>query len=139
MYWINTYLKPPNIIIYDIGKNFINKKFKQYTTILKTVTKSVPVKAHNLIEMVKHYYSPLHYIYYIIIAKLPNINKDIALQMAFKAINNSIGFNGFIPILLVFGAYLYIVESNIPNFIVITQAAAFKKAIKKIKKFKIKR
>jgi hypothetical protein len=35
--------------------------------------------------------------------------------MAFKAINNSTGPNSLIPILLVFGAYLYIVESNAPN------------------------
>ena len=39
--------------------------------------------------------------------------------MAFKAINNFIGPDGLIPTLLVFGAYLYIVESNIPNFTVI--------------------
>ena len=39
--------------------------------------------------------------------------------MAFKAINNFTGLNGLIPTLLVFGAYLYIVESNIPNPIVI--------------------
>jgi hypothetical protein len=35
--------------------------------------------------------------------------------MAFKAINNSIGPNSLIPTLLVFRAYPYIVESNIPN------------------------
>ena len=35
--------------------------------------------------------------------------------MAFKAINNSIGLNSFIPILLVFRAYLRIVKSNAPN------------------------
>ena len=39
--------------------------------------------------------------------------------MAFKAINNFIGFNGLIPTLLVFGAYLCIVKSNAPNSIVI--------------------
>jgi len=39
--------------------------------------------------------------------------------MAFKAINNSIGPNGLIPTLLVFRAYLYIVESDVPNPIVI--------------------
>ena len=39
--------------------------------------------------------------------------------MAFKAINDLIGFNSFIPTLLVFGAYLCIVESDIPNPIVI--------------------
>jgi hypothetical protein len=65
--------------------------------------------------MVKRYYSPLHCIYHIIIAELLDIDKDIALQIAFKAINNSIGSNSLIPTLLVFGAYLYIVESDAPN------------------------
>jgi hypothetical protein len=35
--------------------------------------------------------------------------------MAFKAINDYIGPNGLIPTLLVFRAYLHIVESNVPN------------------------
>ena len=69
--------------------------------------------------MVECYYSPLRRIYYIITAELLNISKDMALQMAFKAINNSIGPNGLIPTLLVFRAYLYIVKSNIPNPIVV--------------------
>ena len=78
----------------------------------------MPVKAHNLIKIVERYYGPLYYIYHIIITELLDINKDIALQIAFKAINDSIGPNSLIPTLLVFGAYLYIVESNIPNPIV---------------------
>jgi hypothetical protein len=56
--------------------------------------------------------------------------------MAFKVINDSAGPNGFIPILLVFKAYLYIMESNIPNFIVIQRAAALKKAMEKVKKLR---
>jgi hypothetical protein len=43
----------------------------------------------------------------------------MALQMAFKAINDSTDPDGLIPTLLVFRAYLYIVESDIPNPIVI--------------------
>ena len=119
MYQINIYLKPLDIIIYNIDKNFISKEFKQYTIILKIVIKSVPVKAHNLIKMVKYYYSPLCYIYYIIITELPDISKDIALQIAFKVINNFIGPNSLISTLLVFRAYLCIVKSNVPNLIVI--------------------
>ena len=69
--------------------------------------------------MVKCYYSPLYRAYHIITAKLLDISKDIALQMAFKVINNSVGPNGLIPTLLVFRAYLRIVESDIPNPIVI--------------------
>ncbi len=70
-----------------------------------TIIKSVPVKAHNLIGMVERYYGPLRYIYYIITSKILGIDKDIALQIAFKAINDSIGPDGLIPILLVFRIY----------------------------------
>ena len=69
--------------------------------------------------MVEYYYSPLCRIYRVITIELLDIGKNIALQMAFKAINNSIGPNSLIPTLLVFGAYLYIVKSNAPNPIVV--------------------
>ena len=75
----------------------------------------MPVKAHNLVGMVERYYSPLHCIYYIIIAELLDISKDMALQMAFKAINDSAGPDVLTPTLLVFGAYLRIIESDAPN------------------------
>ena len=65
--------------------------------------------------MVERYYGPLYRIYHIIITELLDISKDMALQMAFKAINDSVGPNSLTPTLLVFGAYLYIVESNTPN------------------------
>jgi hypothetical protein len=58
--------------------------------------------------------------------------------MAFKAINDSADPNSLIPTLLVFRAYLYIVKSNAPNFIVIKQAVALKKAIEEVKKLKTK-
>ena len=62
----------------------------------------------------------------------------MALQIAFKAINNFIGFNSFIFTLLVFRAYLCIIESNIPNPTVIKQAVALKKAMEEVKKLKTK-
>jgi hypothetical protein len=42
--------------------------------------------------------------YKIITAKIKGINKDIVLQIAFKAINNTAGPDGIVPILLVYGA-----------------------------------
>jgi len=98
----------------------------------------VPVKAYNLVRMVERYYGPLYCIYYIIIAELLDIGKDMALQMAFKAINDSAGPNGFTPTLLVFRAYPHIVKSDAPNPIVIQQAAALKKAIEEVKKLRAK-
>ena len=48
---------------------------------------------------------PLHYIYKIISLKLKSTNKELTLQMAIKAVNNSISLNRLIPILLVFSTY----------------------------------
>jgi hypothetical protein len=98
----------------------------------------VPIKAYNLVKIVKRYYSPLYYIYYIITVELLDINKYIALQIAFKVINNSIGPNSLIPTLLVFGVYLYIVKSDASNPIVVKRVVALKKAIEEVKKLKAK-
>ena len=58
--------------------------------------------------------------------------------MAFKAINDFIGPNGLIPILLVFRAYLCIIKSNTPTPIVVKRVAALKKAMEEVKKLKTK-
>jgi len=55
--------------------------------------------------MVECYYSLLQQAYQIIMTKIPKISKEIALQMAFKAINDIAGPEGLVPILLVFRAY----------------------------------
>jgi len=54
---------------------------------------------------VEQYYTLLRRIYKIISLELKNISKELTLQMAIKAINNSASLDGLIPILLVFGAY----------------------------------
>ena len=106
VYWINTYLGPLDLITINAKKNFISKEFKRYTANIGITVKGVPVKAYNLVSIVKRYHRPLQRVYQISIAKIPRINKDIALQMAFKALNNSAGPNKLVPTLLVFGAYL---------------------------------
>ena len=67
--------------------------------------KEVPVKVHNSIGKVEWYYIPLYYIYEIISSELKGISKELTLQMAVKAVNNSASLDGLVPILLVFGAY----------------------------------
>ena len=55
--------------------------------------------------IVERYYRPICRAYSIIIAKIPSISKDMALQMAFKAINNIARPNKLVPTLLVYSAY----------------------------------
>ena len=115
MCWINTYLGPLDVITYNIGKNFISKEFKKYAIIIGIITKGVLVEAYNLIGIVERYYSPLQRAYQIITVEILNINKDTALQIAFKAINDSVGPNGLVPTLLVFGAYPRITNLDAPS------------------------
>jgi hypothetical protein len=62
------------------------------------------------VGIVKRYYRLIRRAYTIIITKIPNISKDIALQMAFKAINDIIRLNSLVLILLVYSAYPQITE-----------------------------
>ena len=63
----------------------------------------------------------------------------MALQIAFKAINDSAGPNGLIPILLVYGAYPRIKEFNAPLLTIAQRAIAIKKAINEIQRLRAKR
>jgi hypothetical protein len=59
MCWINSYLGPPNIIVYNTGTNFMSQEFQQSAESLVIYTKEVPVEAAALISIVKRYYKPL--------------------------------------------------------------------------------
>ena len=89
--------------------------------------------------IVKRYYRLIRRAYTIITTKIPNISKDIALQMAFKAINDTIGLGGLILILLVYSAYPRITKHDPLLLLVIKRALAIKKAIAKVQKLKAKR
>ena len=105
MYWIDSYLGLLNLITIDTGKNFVSKEFKHYIVTIRATIKLVPVKSHNFIGMVKRYYGLLRWAYAIIITEISEISKEMALQMAFKAINDTAGLKGLVPTLLVFRAY----------------------------------
>jgi hypothetical protein len=77
-----------------------------------TKIKIVPVEAHNSVGIIERYHSPIQCAYLIITAEINRINKDTALQMAFKAINNSAGPDGIVLILLVYDALPQITEYN---------------------------
>ena len=48
---------------------------------------------------------PLYHIYKIISSELKSTSKELTLQMAVKAVNDSASLDRLISILLVFGAY----------------------------------
>jgi hypothetical protein len=62
------------------------------------------------------------------------LSRDILLQIAIKAVNNTAGLNSLILILFVFGAYLRIANTDALYSSVARRAAAIAKAIKEVRK-----
>src|SRR6266487_1478112 len=69
-------------------------------------TKSVLVEAHWLVRLVERAYPALQRVYQVILKELRTTStKELTLQMAVKAVNNTAGPDGLVPTLLVFSAY----------------------------------
>jgi hypothetical protein len=68
-------------------------------------TKIMLVEAHWSIRKVKCYYIVLRCAYQIVSKELPDLDKEMVLQMAVKAINDIVGPNGLVLILLVFSTF----------------------------------
>jgi hypothetical protein len=139
MCWIDTYLGPPDWIVADAGKNFVSKEFGQIASTVGTKLKIVPVELHNLISITKRYHGPLRRAYQILEKELKGTHKDMLLQMALKALNDSVGPDGLVPTLLVFGAYPRMSKYDAPSPSIAERAAAIKKAMTEVKKLRSER
>jgi hypothetical protein len=74
--------------------------------IININVKKVLVKAYNSIGKVERYYSLLQQAYKILNSELLSANKESILQITVKAVNDLVGLDSIVPILLVFKAYL---------------------------------
>ncbi|SLM34183.1 integrase core domain protein [Lasallia pustulata] len=139
--WIDVYIGPPDYIIHNAGKNFISREFRQYAASMAIITKSVPVEAYWSIGMVERYHAVLRRAYKVIMDELQGsgINKDMVLQMAVKAVNDTAGPNGLMPTLLVFGAYPQIHELDPPAPIFSQRAMAIRKAMEEVRRIRAER
>ncbi|CAL3962418.1 unnamed protein product [Diplocarpon coronariae] len=76
------------------------------------------------VSKVERYYAAVRKAYKIISTELSNLFNTLKLQMAFKAINNSVGPNGLILTLLVFRTYPYLI--NLRERVITTLGELFK-------------
>ncbi|KAI0996915.1 hypothetical protein K3495_g11268 [Podosphaera aphanis] len=86
--WIDVYIRPPDMIVHDAGKNFASDEFRQHATSMAISTKEVPIESHNSVGVVERYHAPLRRAYEIIRDEINNVPKDVMLQMAVKAVND---------------------------------------------------
>jgi hypothetical protein len=83
--------------------------------------------------MIERYHESLRRVYAIISTKILDIQFDLALQMTFKVINNSMRSNELVLTLLVFDAYSRMIESDV--FSIITQrTVVMRKIMNEIRK-----
>ena len=139
MRWIDTYLGPPEQITVDAGKQFASKEFAEYADVQGMKIKIVPVEAHHSIGIVERYHGPIRRAYKIITDEIKDISADMALQMAFKAVNDTAGPDGLVPTLLVFGAYPRMTEQDAPSATVAQRAHAVRRAMAEIQRLRAKR
>lgn len=82
--------------------------------------------------MEKHHYKLLQQVYSIVIIKISGIKLNLIFQIFFKAMNNLVGLNRLVFILLIFGIYFKIIKLNILFLLIIQYAIVIIKAINKV-------
>lgn len=78
--------------------------FQSNNDMLHIDTKSIPVEAAHSMSIVERYHQPVRRAYKMIKKETPDTDNETTLQMAIKSINDSVGPDGLVPTLLVFGA-----------------------------------
>ncbi len=133
--WIDIYLESSDLITINADKQFVTKEFKQYADNMRIVVKTISIEIHHSIGMMKRYHDSLRRVYAIITIEISSIDLEIALQMTFKVINDSIELDELIFTLLIFDVYLRMIEMNASSSTITQRAIAMRKAMKKVQKF----
>jgi hypothetical protein len=127
--------------VHDAGKNFTATEFKQLASSMLIEVKEVSVKAYNSVGLIERYHALLRRAYEILKAELKDehIDKEMILQMAVKAVNNSAGPDGIVLTLLVFGSYPRMTEMDPPSPTIARRAEAIRAATKEVRRLYAKR
>jgi hypothetical protein len=139
--WIDIYLGLPDNIIHNASKNFVLAEFREQAKSLVIETKEILVEAYYSVSKIKYYHGPLRQAYKIISEELrgTNTSNKVKLQIVIKAVNDSVGPDGIIPILLVFRAYPRITNNSLLLPTTIKRTKAIRKTSNKVRKFYTKR
>ena len=131
------------LILHDVEKNFVSKKFRQFASFIIIITKSVSIEIHWSIEIIERYHAIIRRIYSIIMKNLSlsenEISKKIELQMTIKTINDIVDLDDLVFILFVFEAYSQMHVMNLSIFSIIQWTVVIKKTMNEIRNIHAKR
>ncbi len=131
MCWSNILSGNPNIVRTDAGTNFDGKEFRDLASSAGVHVDVVPTEAHNKIGMVERYHKVVRDVYEKLKLEDSTMDKHLRLSIAFRCINDSVGIDGLVPTLLVFGVYPKLVaQKNLPASTTVQRANAIHSATK---------
>lgn len=103
---IDDILEPPEVILNDLGNNFVAAVFQANTDMLQIRTKSVPVKSSNSTTIVVRFNFLIRRSQNIIWKEHSFVGKNEVPRMNVNEINDYAGPDGLFPMLVVFVALL---------------------------------
>lgn len=103
MVWVSVYIGFPDVIAVDQGPQFESLEWTNLVKAAGITEQSSVVERHNALGVGENYHSYLRRVYHKVIGDDPSLERDLALQLAFKSIKDTAGPSGLVPTLLVFG------------------------------------
>lgn len=101
--WATLYTGYPDKMRVDQGSQFTSKRWKELTEMTGIQLCLSGVESHNSIGSGERYHAPLRRIYQKIRYSEADIQPELALRLAVKAMNDTMNPEGLVPSLLVFG------------------------------------
>ena len=101
--WCTLYTGYPNRLRTDYGSIFTSPKWKELTNENGIQLRISGIEAHNSLGIGERLHDPLRRIYRKIRKNATGTNQQTALRLTLKAMNDTMGENGLVPSLLVFG------------------------------------
>eukprot|EP00171_Calliarthron_tuberculosum_P008498 IDg8498t1 len=101
--WVLVYAGMPDIFFCDQGSVFTSKKWEKLSEENGVMLKFSGTQHHNGLAIVERYHAPLRTIYRRVKIECPELGSGLILQSAVKAMNDTVGPEGLVPSLLVYG------------------------------------
>ena len=137
--WIRVYLGPPDHLRVDQGSQFISKHFKDSVDAEGITLLEAPIESPSTMSNVERYHAPLRTAYSKTRESLPRSETDAeCLQIAVKAVNDTLGPESLCPTLLVYGAIPRPLRRT-PAETQLRRAEALEAAMKAVQKEQAKR
>jgi hypothetical protein len=115
--WATLYLGYPDTFKLDQGSVLTSPRWKELSYMAGTRLQLSGIESHNLIGSGERYRAPLRRIYTEIRMDYPELDSNLVLRLSIEAMNDTMGPEGLVPSLLVFGVLprFPATQTSLPN------------------------